>query len=595
MGITVPTVVTESIAPAPIRAPLQSVSGAGVDVSGLTEGIDQFRDAKVRAENQLSQIRISGAETEILNRWNARLVEDKDAFYKDGGQSGYERLEPSMQELDDIATEVMGGLKNGTERRILTEALTLRRMNHRSKMSLTAFDWRQDWDKDTALANRAAQFEAAVNDTSPENLRLTRERIIDETNAISKIDHLPEEAATLNAATAVSQMYTAAIEGVIANERPFLALEMLERYGDQIQADDKTALRDKLAEVTLASESRDLATDAAEHSNDPREQLKFIEKKYGKNPTPRQTEIIERATQKASINRNQIETADGIFKKENFDFLGARVIEQTTNAAGLRGIEIIEFLQRQFPDRFADESLSTAQRNALLAMVETGPLTESSAQGLANYYGAMELAATNPGELANLTFDDLAQFKSEMTPKQYGEVETAYFEARAAGITKETSATASRAHTLNRVSQKHGFTLSGTQADLSDTARLIQRESVERFDEFRAVNKRDPVEKEWQEIVDQLFIKVLLDDPRPPKRPLTLYGPIGGIADAFRSDIDPTTAFKLQLDDIPKSQREVVRSLFIAEFGRAPLPNEQETYFIGLMNDPTTRSLLIGK
>jgi len=346
MALTVPTVVTESIAPAPIRAPLQNVRGAGVDVSGLTQGIDQLEDARRRADLQLSQIRISGAETEILNRWNARLNEDDDAYYKLGGEDAVNGLDPRMSELDQIAAEVMGNLKNGTERRLLTDALAIRRMNNRTKMSLHSFDSRQQWDKDTALANRQAQLEAAVNDSSPENLRLTKERIIDETNAISKIDHLPPEAAALNAETAVSAMYTAAIESVIANERPFLALEMLDLYGAEIQAADETKLRERLDEVTLASESRDLASDAAEHSGDAEEQLKFIQRKYGKNPTPRQTNIIERASQKAITARAQIETAQGIARSENFNFLAERVIAATNG--GARGIEIIESLQTAF-------------------------------------------------------------------------------------------------------------------------------------------------------------------------------------------------------------------------------------------------------
>ena len=163
-------------------------------------------EAVERGNLQLSQIRISDGETEILNRWNARLNEDEDDYFKLGGEDAVEGLDSYLKENDDIAKDVMGRLKTGRERRILTNALALRRMNNRTKMSLHSFDARQQWDRTTALANRQAQFEAALNDPSPENLRLSRERVIDETDAISKIDHLPQEAAELSARVAVSGM-----------------------------------------------------------------------------------------------------------------------------------------------------------------------------------------------------------------------------------------------------------------------------------------------------------------------------------------------------------------------------------------------------
>ena len=159
-------------------------------------------------------------------------------------------------------------------------------------------------------------------------------------------------------------MYTTAIEGVIANERPFLALEMLDRYGAEIQAADETKLRDRLSEITLASESRDLALEAREHSDDPREQLKFIQRKYGKNPTPRQTEIIERARQKATIRENQKATAEGRVKADNYDTLAGAI---SRDAAQGGSITVVDDLRRGQPDLFefiTSEQLSNLERLA---------------------------------------------------------------------------------------------------------------------------------------------------------------------------------------------------------------------------------------
>lgn len=586
------TVVTESVESAPIRTPLQSIRGAGVDTSGLARGIMSGAEAIERGNLQLSQIRISEAETEILNRWNARLNEDDDAYFKKGGQDAVESLDPYMKELDEIASEVMGRLKTGTERRLLTEALTLRRMNNRTKMSLRSFDARQEWDKDTALANRLAQFEAAANDPSPENLKLTRVRVVDETNAISKIDHLPKEAADRNAEVAVSQMYTAAIEAVIAAEQPFLALEMLNRYGskgsDEILNDDETKLKLRLNEITVAAESRNLAIDAREHSDNAEQQLKFIERKYGKNPNARQTEIIERASQKASTTRNQIETAQGIARSENFNFLGERVIAATQQ--GNSGIAIIEALQTAFPERFEGEVLTTAQRSALQNLANVGQPTETTSEGMMTYLKIMELAATNPSVLSDL---DPADYLGSMASKEHDKVTKAINEAKGAGITSETAALGSRQKVLNDNAEKHGFDLS--KSELSGAGLLIQRESIERLDEFVAVQKRQPTEKEWLDIVDGLFIKVLLDDPRPPIDTTSIFAVPSALFRGF-GEPEEGFAFNLQIADIPELQRRVVVADFKAKNnGRKPLPNELETHFIALMDDPITRSILLGK
>ena len=88
---------------------------------------------------------------------------------------------------------------------------------------------------------------------------------------------------------------------------------------------------------------------------------------------------------------------------------------------------------------------------------------------------------------------------------------------------------------------------------------------------------------------------MLLDDPRPPidtesifAVPQAFFRSFGGVEKQF--------AFTLQIDDIPAIQRKVVSADFrLKNNGRNPRPNELETHFIALMNDPVTRSILLGK
>jgi len=207
-----------------------------------------------------------------------------------------------------------------------------------------------------------------------------------------------------------------------------------------------------------------------------------------------------------------------------------------------------------------------------------------------SYLKIMELAATNPSVLAEL---DPADFLGTMASKEFDRVEKAINDAKGAGITDETAALGSRQKTLNDNAQKHGFDLS--DKELSGAGLLIQRESIARLDEFIATQKRQPTESEWLDIVDGLFIKVLLDDPRPPidmtsffAVPKTLFRGAGAPEEQF--------AFRLQVADIPEVQRRVVAADFRSKNNnRNPLPNELETHFISLMNDPVTRSILLGK
>ena len=581
------TVVTESVQAAPIRAPLQSVQGAGVDVSGLARGIMSGAEAIERGNLQLSQIRLSEAETEVINRWNSRLHTDDDAYYKLQGKDSVEALDERMKELQQIQNDVSDRLKTGTEKRIFNNAMAGRHQQNRVKMATRSFDERQQWDKTTAIANIQAQLESASTDSSIENLKVTKARIEEEAASIARIDGLPPEEQARAAGVAVSGMYRAAIETTLITDLDH-AQSLFDRFDSEILSDDRTAISKALKEQTIASKSRSLAIDAREHSDNAEEQLKFIERKLGKNPSARQTEIVERAKQKATTARLQIETTQGIARSENFNFLGERVIAATQG--GARGIAIIESLQSAFPERFEGEVLNTSQRSQLQNLANIGSPTETTPEGMMTYLKIMELAATEPNLLAEL---DPADYLGSMASKEFDRVTKAINGAKGAGITSDTAALGSRQKTLNDNAETHGFDLS--KKELSGAGLLIQRESIQRLDEFVAAQKRQPTEKEWLDIVDGLFIKVLLDDPRPPidtesifAVPQAFFRSFGGVEKQF--------AFTLQIDDIPAIQRKVVSADFRSKNnGRNPRPNELETHFIALMNDPVTRSILLGK
>jgi hypothetical protein len=605
MGLTVPTVVTESVRSAPIRAPLQPVQGAGVDVSGLTQGLDIAGQAMEKAELQLSQIRISSAETDILNRWNARLNEDDDAYFKSGGQDAVERLDPSMQELDQIASEVMGGLKNGTERRILTDALALRRMNNRTKMSLHSFDSRQEWDENTALGNRAAQIESAINDPSPENLRLSRERVIDETNAISKIHHLPPEAAEVNAAMAVSGMYKKVIDNLIAQQRPFEAMEAFARYGpagtDEILGDDETELTASLAEMTIAVQSSALALEARNSSDNAKEQLAHARNKFGNNPNPQEIAVIEAATAKVTAQRSQEETADGIANKENYDYLGEQIMAALRVPGASRGIELIEGLRSTHRERFDD--LSTSQRASLLALAGAGTPKQTTPEGMAVRAEILDLAALNPAELKRINTDeegnrsfayDSGNYRTILNDSDWKEVDKAIRDAKGAGITSGTSYLQSQQTTLNERAGQAGIDLTVPADDLSAVAITLQRETQQRVSDFEWLQGRKPLAPEYDDILDRVFMKVLLPDNRTRPELFSVFAPIQQAL--FESGAaDPVLAFKLELKNIPASHREELRKAFFNVRGRFPNENEEIDFYVDILSRRGSREKLLGK
>jgi len=323
---TVPTIETESVGIKPLRLPLQP--SLAVDPSGLTRGLDVAADALERSQLQLSEIRISGAETAILNRWNARLVEDEDAYFKLGGKDAVESLDTFYQEIDDIVNEEMTNrLTTGTEKRLLRDALALRRMNNRSKMSIHSFKSLQQWDKETAFANRAAQYEAAANDPSPENLRLSRERVIDETNAMSKIDGFQPESkvAIQNAKTAVSTMYRVAVEALMPDQLA-RANSVFERYSKEMNFNDREAVNDRLRTFTVSQTSREHTEVISNMRDKDGTRLSLAEQLSVADNTVKDVEILELTRQKLVIRDNQVTTAEGKQRSDDYQFLGAGAI-----------------------------------------------------------------------------------------------------------------------------------------------------------------------------------------------------------------------------------------------------------------------------
>ncbi len=583
---TVPQVTQASVPLRPSRARPPFQGPLLADVRPVGEGLVRAGEALRVADLQISEITLSEADAEFTRRINQRLFVDEDAYFKLTGKDAVMARQEAIEALDKIRDEVSAELlTSGRERSIFTLAANKRAELAKLKIVSHSFKERQRWDRSTSVANMQEQLESATNDPSFENLEHIVIRIAEEAANIAKIDGVDPR---VGVAIAVSGMYTAAIESAIANDDLEHANNIMSRFAeDDILSADEIALRTKLKEGKLIAASNKLTEDAMRaHPDSPVEQLEFVEKFGGENDTDR--EIRRRAKAKTTTAESQRNTAENAQRSDDYNFLGERVI--TARRSGAAGLVIVEQLQALFPERF--ELLSTGQRATLESLAGVGSPTVTTKEGWMSYLKIMELATTDPSVLAEL---EPADFLGQMAPKQFDRVEKAINEVKGAGITSSTEQLGSRQKTLNDIAVKHGFDL--TETELSLTGLLIQTEAMERLDEFIATQTRPPSEKEWLDIIDTMFLKVLLEDRRAPVRPSQPFSFFAAPRALFRSfgDPDEQFAFRLQLTDMTERQRAIVHADFNRINRRDPLPNEAETHFIELMDDPQTRAILVGK
>ncbi len=554
---SVPTLETERIRSRPLSIPRQQpdlrVAQAGAQVV----------DALQKAEVQRSQIRLSEAEGEAIRRWNAVSYENDDAYFKLQGKVAVESLDDRYKVLDDITSDISeSGLRNDTEKRVFADALRQRRELMRIKMAMHSFDERQRWDKETALANIIAQTESAANDSSVENLRLTRARIEDEAKGYAKADGMGEEATNVYVQLKVSHMYRKAIEGTLGTDLTH-ARELFERFGDQLSSDDRTAVRKQLREFGFADDSRVLMAEAVSVSDSLEDQLTFIDRKFGPKPDARQREVIERARSKATVRDNQIASAQGRQRSEDFNFLGNLVIEAARDGS----TNVIEGLQKFHPDKF--ENLSTEQRAALERLAVSGVPKRTTAKGWRAYTEIMLLAGSNEAALADPRFDPM-MLQSEMATEQYTTIVKLISDARGIGL---------RGDSKQAISDQARITAKAKLAHIDDDDvefQLLNDEVQERREEWLRLKKVPPDPSEFQQIIDDALIKIILPGGSPGfLLPLGRSGiRVGGDKDKF--------AFELGLTDIPADDRQSIRLGFAELHGRAPETNEIiDTYVLG--------------
>ncbi len=520
------TVVTESVGSAPIQAPLQR--DRGVDVSGLAQGFDVAADAFEKANLQLSQIRLSEAETEVMARWNARLYEDDDAYYKLQGKESVEALDDRMKELAEIQNDVSSRLQTGREKRIFNTAMTGRHQQSRVKMSMRSFDERQQWDKTTSIANMQAQLESAANDSSVENLRVTKARIEEEAASIARIDGLPPEEQARAAGVAVSGMYRAAIETTMIADLDH-AQSLFDRFGDEILADDRLAISKALKDRTITQRSREEADRIRANGGTLEDQLAAARR-------IKNTEVRDRTVTRITSSFNQDEAADAQQNRDLYNSLGSDVLDGSSTDA----------IRTSLPDAWA--SITQAQREHLISI--------EKAQG--------KTIVTDWGRWSDLTLmpvNELARIhpmdeRLNLADSQYKDLLTLVKEAR----------TGSPGFALTSIVspyQRLVIAAGGANKLKKDKGQLLTRELTERLDAFEKNKGSKATPKEIDDIIDPLIVEVEIPGSVSRFPILRLLTP------------DPDVqVFQITITDVPTDDQNKITEYYQRTFGRVPSENE---------------------
>jgi len=241
---TVPTLETESIRSAPIRAPLQQVQGAGVDVSGLVQGLNVAGDAIERGKLQVEEIELQEADAALESAWNEVLSTGKDPYYERVGKNAYESEEGTIKTLTDTASQLSSGLQTGRQRRVFNNSVAKRLQDHKIKIGRHAWEQRQVWDVNSAQAGITSWLESASVD--PSRLEEAEVRIGELVGVIQEKQFgVPSgsEMAEQAVFTALSTLYLTTLIGELERGNVSSATSMLEERTEQMSQNDRLKAR----------------------------------------------------------------------------------------------------------------------------------------------------------------------------------------------------------------------------------------------------------------------------------------------------------------------------------------------------------------
>lgn len=307
-----------------------------INLQPLAEGFMNAANAAQRAADEIGAIRMAEADTEFTNRVNDALFRSEQAYFNRVGKDAVDSLIPMEQEIvgyvDEIAEQM---LERGEDKQAFKNQALKRLEAARNRMAQYAHKEKLRWDANTSTARIAAQAETVHLDPGVEQIELALPTVTAEAVKSADSAGMPGDSKRDVIVTARSSVMRAGVEGAVTNGDVPLAVDLFEKYKDQMTADDR------MASLRRISAARGAAEDAnKQHVNEVRQMIKGYEEALSRGWIPE--------------DKNEIAAMVAMLDDDT-------TTNQWTNATRFDG-EVTEFAQMSLPQqREALSQLRTGQ------------------------------------------------------------------------------------------------------------------------------------------------------------------------------------------------------------------------------------------
>lgn len=240
---TVPTRTGAKVQVRPLRIPRQPAQV--VPVQPLVAGLNQAGSALERAQQQVEMIELQEADVALEKAWNDVLYTGDDPYFNRSGKRAFETQQATISQLEEVASTInTEHLSSGRQRRVFENSVSKRLGDHKIKVGRHAFDERQKWDVNTAVAGIDQWNESAALD--PSRLAEAEVRIEELVGVIQeKAFGVPADSELGQKAVfdAKSGLYLRTLIGELERGNIASAAKMLEDRTESMTQDDRLKAR----------------------------------------------------------------------------------------------------------------------------------------------------------------------------------------------------------------------------------------------------------------------------------------------------------------------------------------------------------------
>lgn len=232
--------------------PVRSSNAVGqglVDLGASLGNIQQRKDENIAVQ----------AETDFYKRADEILFTGENAYYNTKGQTAFDGAKGITTQLNELKEEFMSNLENNQQRQLFSRSADKRLRLDGKQVASHAAKELEVWDKLAGQARLEQAKNSAKVNYDPESITDSIVRVQDEVNSQARKNNVPPEARMLALKTEVSATVAGGIKQAIDNDQLGQARFLVKKFGDQLTADDKTVIEDKLEISTTANTAQFLS------------------------------------------------------------------------------------------------------------------------------------------------------------------------------------------------------------------------------------------------------------------------------------------------------------------------------------------------